>query len=76
MNRVLHYSGGVVYRSRGGIVEMLPGWAACVSGQRAYAIADSGMQTRDRAAVTCKRCRDLIARDAALAAAPASGGGS
>jgi hypothetical protein len=52
-----HYSGGLYYKkSNGSTVEMLPGWPACCSGGRAFAIQANGAQTEDETKVTCKSC--------------------
>jgi hypothetical protein len=61
--RPIHYAGGVLYRSGAeGCTEMLPGWPACCSGDRARRIAAAGEQSTDIARVTCARCRDLWQR--------------
>lgn len=59
-----HYSGGL--RSRlgaEGVRRSLAGWAACASGDAAYRIRATGNHTHDRAAVTCKKCLALLAKE-------------
>jgi hypothetical protein len=67
-HRATHWAGGVRYRvGREGVVYMLPGWPACCSGDRAESIRAQHAQTFDRAAVTCARCRELLAKSDAYA---------
>ena len=35
---------------------MLPGWASCATGDRAYKIRDEGNQTTDKNKVSCGKC--------------------
>lgn len=61
--RPIHYSGGVLYRSGPrGSTELLPGWPACCSGDRARKIAAAREQSDDQRKVTCARCLELIRR--------------
>ena len=53
--RKIHYAGALT--SRG----VLAGWAACSTGARAMRVRLAGAHTYDRAAVTCERCRYLLA---------------
>jgi hypothetical protein len=54
----VHYAGGVVTRT----ATMLPGWAACCSGERAKKIRIDGTQTYTMSLVTCGACLKQIAR--------------
>lgn len=70
----VHYSGALTVPRRGSAVLMIAaGWAACCSGPRARRIREEGRGTRDREAVTCRRCLALMAaadeHDRRLAAA-------
>jgi hypothetical protein len=54
----VHYAGGVTTRT----ATMLPGWAACCSGERARKIRIDGNQTYTVSLVTCGACLKQIAR--------------
>ena len=55
-NRI-HYAGALEWtKANGALVKILPGWAACCSGDRARAVRESGNHTYDRKRVTCKAC--------------------
>ncbi len=56
----VHFSGGLSYRSGGGVTTLLAGWAACCSGDRAWRIKRLVRLTRDPAAATCKTCLRMI----------------
>lgn len=61
---VLHYSGGAEwFDARGGAMRMLPGYAVCCTGARAYAIRRSKRQTPNEREVTCKGCLRALARE-------------
>lgn len=56
----IHYAGEI--RDHNG--SMLPGWAACCSGDRAVEIRAKGNHSYDRSEVTCKAClKRLISHD-------------
>jgi hypothetical protein len=62
--QTIHYAGALRYvRDAGGpretTVQILPGFAACVSGLRAEAVRKKGNHSVAWASVTCKRCIDL-----------------
>lgn len=52
----MHYAGVIIWR--GGNV--LPGWAACCTGDKAVAIRDRGNHVWNRDEVTCKGCLKMI----------------
>jgi hypothetical protein len=52
----------------GGVSTRLAGWPACVSGDRAYSIKQTGRMTYQAAEVTCKPCLKLL--EAARKVAP------
>ena len=57
----MHFSGGVEWiDERGASTTMRPGWAACCTGDRARVIRTLKRQTKDYAAVTCKRCLRVL----------------
>jgi hypothetical protein len=56
MVKKIHYAGEIIWR--GGNV--LPGWAACCSGDRAIKIAEDGNHTYRKEEVTCKSCLKKI----------------
>lgn len=58
----LHYSGGLRYRSRGRLVRVLAGWAACCSGEAAQRVADLGLHTDEPEEVSCLKCLRLLDR--------------
>lgn len=59
----IHYAGEVRYLTGRITTHVLPGWAACCSGDRARRIAEAGCNTYNRTAVTCKRCLSALARE-------------
>ncbi len=63
MNKALHYSGEIKHANG----HVLPGWAACCSGDRADKIRADGSHTRHRGQVTCKACLKMIAKHDAWA---------
>ena len=64
MKTAMHYSGGVEwFDARGGSTRMLPGYAACCTGDRAYVIRRLKRQTTDEREVTCKGCLRALARE-------------
>lgn len=60
----VHYSGPV----RTPKLKILPGWAACCSGDRAERIRAEGRNTLIIAEVTCKACLRVIAKDPSILA--------
>lgn len=60
-----HYAGALKYvTSDGWTREVLPGWAACCSGEKARTIRRNGNHSYIRAIVNCKACiRVLEAND-------------
>ena len=54
--KCLHYAGEIQHANG----HILPGWAACCSGDRAYKIRDIGAHTYHRGQVTCKACIKMI----------------
>lgn len=54
----IHYAGELHFATK----HILPGWAACVSGDQARRIRAAKRNTYDRSAVTCKRCLSLISQ--------------
>jgi hypothetical protein len=54
--RAVHYAGSIVWH--GG--SMLPGWAACCTGDRAVMIRERGHHTWIRNDVTCKSCLKML----------------
>lgn len=64
MTTAMHYSGGAEwFDARGGSTRMLPGYAACCSGDRAYVIRRLRRQTTNEREVTCKGCLRALARE-------------
>lgn len=63
----LHYAGGLRYRSRGQLVRVLAGWAACCTGEAAQRVANLGLHTDDPDEVSCAKCRRLLDRADELA---------
>ncbi len=74
----MHYSGGVEFVRGKSWHQHLPGWPACTSGRSALRVRRANAQTRDKSAVTCKRCLQLVreaeAYDRRLAAEQERGG--
>lgn len=65
----MHYAGALRWKGkRGHVIEILPGWAACCSGDRARKIRQSRANTYYILLVTCKACLRTVER------ARASGG--
>jgi len=58
----IHYSGGV----RTPRVKILPGWAACCSGEKAERIRAAGANTYDPTEVTCAACKRVMAKDPSI----------
>lgn len=57
----IHYAGEIRYTTASGWSRhILPGWAACCSGDRAIAIRYSEQHTLNRDEVTCKPCLKAI----------------
>lgn len=64
-NAVFHWGGGLQYVNGKKTHCHGRGYPCCCSGDRAYAIRDNGTQVfddDDANLVTCKRCRELMAR--------------
>ena len=57
MSKAIHYAGEI----RTPTLHVGAGWAACCSGQRAYAIQAAVQHTMDRRDVTCRACLKKIA---------------
>lgn len=58
----IHYAGALKYVTSDGYTrEILPGWAACCSGDKAKAIRERRMHTYMRAVVTCMACLRVLA---------------
>jgi hypothetical protein len=55
----IHYAGGV----RTPRMKILPGWAACCSGEKAERIRAAGNNTYDPTEVTCTSCKRIMAKD-------------
>ena len=55
----IHYAGPIRTKK----CRVLPGWAACCSGQRAEQIRQDGQHTYERKNVTCGHCLRMIALD-------------
>ena len=53
-----HYAGEIIWENG----SVLPGWAACCSGDRAVEIRERGNHTLNKVEVTCKQCLKMIAR--------------
>ena len=58
----IHYAGAV----RTPTVKILPGWAACCSGDKADRIRSAGANTYDPEMVTCAACRRVMAKDKSI----------
>lgn len=58
----IHYAGAV----RTPTMKVLPGWAACCSGDKAERIRSTGANTRDPALVTCAACKRMMAKDKSI----------
>lgn len=56
--QVIHYSGEIIHA----MGHVLPGWAACCSGEKALKIARDHNTTGIREHVTCKSCLKMIAK--------------
>lgn len=56
----IHWAGGLRIERGERLIKMLPGFPACVSGDRAIRIANEGTQTWEKSRVTCKRCLKLL----------------
>ena len=54
----IHYAGEIIWA--GG--NILPGWAACCSGNKTIAIRNRGNHSYDEEDVTCKSCLRMIQR--------------
>ena len=63
MIRKMHYAGAV----RTPRMNILGGWAACCSGEKAERIKAEGLNTYDIGGVTCAACKRTMAKDARLA---------
>ncbi len=62
----IHYAGEMLCRSgKDGVLHLLGGFAACCYGDRAVRIRRERRSTHDRALVTCKACRAVMAREIA-----------
>lgn len=68
---VIHYAGRIDHA--GGYV--LPGWAACCSGDKAIKIRAERRNTYDKDLVSCKQCLHMMAKHDAYARQPAGKGG-
>ena len=60
--RKIHYAGAVRTKR----LKILPGWAACCSGDRANEIRESGMHTYEPDEVTCAKCISMMKRGGIL----------
>lgn len=60
----MHYSGGLRISKNGMASLHLAGWAACVTGDKAYAIQEKGNHTHIKDDVTCAKCLNLIRDEA------------
>ncbi len=60
MKGVIHYSGGLFWRTGNSVDSRGSGFTACVTGAAAYRIKLSGRQTRTIERVTCAKCLRLI----------------
>jgi len=58
----MHYSGAICYDTARSTAHVLGGYAACCSGDRTIKLRNKGLVTRDKGAVTCKRCQSLMAK--------------
>lgn len=58
----IHYSGEVIT----GNMRIIPGWAACCSGEKAERIRASGNNSTDPGNVTCAACKRVMAKDARI----------
>jgi hypothetical protein len=61
-NSKIHYAGAV----RTPTMKILPGWAACCSGDKAERIRLSGANTWEPALVTCMACKRAMAKDRSI----------
>lgn len=64
--RQIHYAGPI----RTSRMRVLPGWAACCSGDRAERIRAEGAHSYVIGEVTCRACLRTMARDPQLARLP------
>lgn len=62
----IHYSGGLVIDNKNSRRTYLPGWACCVTGDRAWEIRNNGSYTTEHAEVTCTACLRIIKRASIL----------
>jgi hypothetical protein len=58
----IHYAGAVNTPR----MKILPGWAACCSGDKADRIRANGNNTMNPKDVTCAACRRIMAKDSRL----------
>lgn len=56
--KAIHYAGAV----RTARMRVLPGWAACCSGDKADRIRAEGQHTYDPTKVTCTACKRVMAK--------------
>ena len=72
MKKPIHYAGPIRAQLKSSFRIVLPGWAACCSGERAERIRERRQHTRIAADVTCAACLRLMAAHEATAKAEAA----
>lgn len=66
---VTHYAGEIIHANG----HVLPGWAACCSGEKAMKIRAERRHTLDREKVTCRGCLKMIEKADAWVARKSNG---